>query len=129
MGMQDALGEDGYAAIRDVAGLTTYLSEWPQNSMDRQFDFAYLAALAEGLEELYGGRGGRGVALRIGRAWFDQGFKDFGAFAGFNHPVFKTLPLESRARLGLDALQHVFVQYSDQETAVRRRREYVSAYH
>ena len=122
-GMQDALGHDGYAAIRDVAGLTTYLSEWPPDTMDKQFDFAYMAALAEGLEELYGGRGGRGVALRIGRAWFDKGFKDFGAMAGFSHPAFAALPLDSQARIGLDALRNVFEQYSDQETSLQEEED------
>lgn len=118
-GMQDALSEDGFAAIRDIAGLTTYLSNWPPDTMDRQFDFAYIAALSEGLEELYGARGGRGVALRIGRAWYEQGFKTVGALAGFQHPVFQGLSLERRAHVGLQALTNVFNQHSDQQTTLQ----------
>lgn len=118
LGMQEALGEEGFGAIRDIAGLSTYLSQWPTDTMDRQFDFAYLAALSEGLEELYGARGGRGVALRIGRAWFDRGFRSFGVFAGFEHPAFKSLPVASRSRIGLEALKTVFMEYSDQHTVL-----------
>lgn len=116
LGMQDVLGTEGLEAILSLAGLSTYLAELPPNTMERKFDFVYLTALSEALEEWYGPRGGRGMALRIGRAWFDQGFSHFGAFAGFADPAFQALPLPSRAYISLEALTAVFIQHTDQHT-------------
>ena len=119
LGMQEVLGAESYDNILDMTGLKVYLSLLPPNTMDRQFDFAYLAALNEGLEEMFGGRGGGGVAMRIGRAWFGQGMISFGAFAGLSHPSFQSLPLERRAHIALEALVSVFTEYSDQDTQMR----------
>jgi predicted hydrocarbon binding protein len=116
LGMQEELGVESYDNILGMTGLETYLSQLPPNTMDRQFDFVYLAALNQGLEEMFGGRGGGGVAMRIGRAWFDLGMKSFGAFAGLSHPAFQSLALDRRARISLEALVSVFNQYSDQFT-------------
>ena len=116
LGMQDVLGSEGLDAILSLAGLATYLDRLPPDTMERKFDFAYLAALSDSLEEWYGPRGGRGLALRIGRAWFEDGFQSFGAFAGMDHPMFQALPLESRAHIGLDALAAIFMQCTDQRT-------------
>lgn len=115
LGMQDVLGTEGLDAILGLAGLTTYLRDLPPDNMERKFDFSILAALSAALEEWYGPRGGRGLSLRIGRSWFDQGLHSFGAFAGMAHPAFLALPLHSRARLGLDALCAIFMQHTDQQ--------------
>jgi hypothetical protein len=116
LGMQDVLGTEGLDTILGLAGLTTYLNELPPDTLERKFDFAYLSALSAGLEDWYGARGGRGLALRTGRAWFAQGFQNFGAFAGMAHPAFQALPLASRAQIGLKTLTTIFMQYTDQET-------------
>ncbi|MBZ0302915.1 MAG: 4-vinyl reductase [Anaerolineae bacterium] len=116
LGMQDVLGAEGLDAIVGLAGLTTYLSDLPPDTLERKFDFAYLAAVSGVLEDWYGARGGRGLALRIGRSWFIQGFHTFGALAGLAHPAFQSLPLNRRAQISLDALAAIFNQYSDQQT-------------
>ncbi len=113
-GMQVALGDEGYDAVLGLAGLTTYFSELPPPTMERKFDFAYFAALSEGLEAMYGARGGRSMDLRIGRAWFEAGFASFGAFAGMQHPSFQSLAQSSRARIALAALAAIHVQHTDQ---------------
>ena len=110
------LDTEGYDAILGLSGLTTYFTELPPTTLERKFDFAYFAALSEGLEEMYGARGGRGLALRIGRAWFEAGFENFGAFAGLMHPAFQSLPQASRAQIALEALATIFVQHTDQLT-------------
>ena len=115
-GMRVVLDAEGYDAVLGLSGLTTYFSELPPPTLERKFDFAYFAALSEALEEMYGARGGRGMALRIGRAWFEAGFENFGAFAGMMHPSFQSLAQPSRARIALEALAAIFVQYTDQNT-------------
>lgn len=77
-----------------------------------------MAALSQALEDMYGARGGRGIALRIGRAAFSQGFKSFGMLAGMAHPAFAGLPLAKRTDMGVQAIAAVFTRFSDQATTV-----------
>jgi hypothetical protein len=68
---------------------------------------------------MYGARGGRGMALRVGQACFSLGMKTFGAMAGMADPAFQALPLENRTKLGLEALAAIFTNFSDQTSTVR----------
>ena len=113
------MGKNGLNAILSLAGLETYIDNPPPDTLDRQFDFANLAALSEALEDMYGARGGRGMALRVGRACFAHGMKSFGALAAISDPAFSVLPLGSRSYLGLRALASVFSNFSDQSSEVR----------
>lgn len=117
--MEDVMGKNGLNALLSLAGLEMYIDHPPPDTLSKQFDFAYMAALNQALEDMYGARGGRGMALRIGRATFGQGMKSFGVLAGMGDPAFRALPLNSRVRLGLDALAAVFTNFTDQETSVQ----------
>ena len=117
LAMEEIMGQHGLQATLDLAGLTEY-EHLPPDNMARQFDFAWLAALSEALEERYGPRGGRGMALKIGRASFSRGFKRFGVLAGVRDPAFKALPLADRLDLGLRALASIFTNFSDQQTTL-----------
>ena len=114
MAMEDVMGKSGLGMVMNLAGFET--TQLPPDTLAREFDFAYLAALNVALEEMYGARGGRGLALRIGRSCFAQGMKTFGALAGVSDAAFKALPLESRCRLGLTALADIFSNFTDQKT-------------
>lgn len=105
------------------AGLTNLLDPLPPDTLDRAFDFALLAAFSQALADLYGGRGGRGMDLRIGREWFQQGMYSFGALAGMADPAFQALLLDQRIYLGLEALAGVFTRYSDQTTHITEQAE------
>lgn len=112
------MGKNGLNALLSLAGLETYIEHPPPDNLTKQFDFAHLAALSQALEDVYGARGGRGMALRIGRACFVHGMKSFGALAGISDPAFRVLPLNSRVYLGLEALASVFTNFTDQKTHV-----------
>jgi predicted hydrocarbon binding protein len=122
--MDEVMGTSGLNAVLSLAGLDAYIDNPPPDTLTRQFDFAYLAALNQALEDMYGARGGRGMALRIGRACFAHGMKSFGALAGINDPAFKALPLPSRVHLGLEALASVFTNFSDQKSYMRTEENY-----
>lgn len=126
LAMDDVMGKNGLAAVLGLAGLESFSHNPPPDTLARQFDFAYMAALNLALEELYGPRGGRGMALRIGRATVSQGMKTFGALAGMADPAFQVLPPEKRLRMGLDGLAGVFTRFSDQASVVRSEGD---AYH
>lgn len=124
--MQEVMGQHGLDSTLAAAGLGHYTTRPPENTLDRAIDFADLAALNAALDEVYGARGGRGMALRTGRVWFAQWLKDFGALRGVGHPAFRALPLEKRCLLGLEALAAVFNQFSDQHCRIE---EVEGAYH
>ena len=70
---------------------------------------------------MYGPRGGRGLALRAGRATFDAALRNFGALAGVGDLAFKVLPLQAKLRIGLPAMARIFTQTSDQLTTVEEK--------
>lgn len=110
------MGHNSYSVVLSLAKLDEYIGVLPQDNLMKQFDFAALAALNRALEEVYGARGGRGMALRIGRSCFSQGMKNFGALAGMNDPAFRALALEERSLIGLQALCQIFSSFTDQQS-------------
>lgn len=86
--------------------------------MDKEFDFSDFSAINLALEEMYGPRGGRGLALRVGRATFNDALQNFGALAGVGDRAFKVLPLGTKLRIGLPAMAKIFSQMSDQTSTV-----------
>jgi predicted hydrocarbon binding protein len=121
LAMEDVMGKHGLNTILGMADLEAYIDNLPPDTLARQFDFAEIAALSQALEDMYGARGGRGIALRIGRATFSMGLKNFGAMAGMASPSFQALPLEKRVRIGTQALAAVFTRFSDQQSIVEEQ--------
>jgi predicted hydrocarbon binding protein len=115
---EEVMGKNGLNAILNLAGLSNLIDNYPPDNLERQFDFADYTAIHVGLEEMYGPRGGRGLALRAGRATFSDVLKDYGALAGVSDLAFKVLPLQTKIRIGLPAAARIFSQVSDQQTTV-----------
>jgi predicted hydrocarbon binding protein len=116
--MEEVMGKNGLNAILNMAGLQNLIDNYPPDNLDRQFDFADYSALSGALEEMYGPRGGRGLALRAGRASFAQGLRNFGALAGAGDLAFKVLPLSAKLKIGIPAMAKIFSQVSDQKSTV-----------
>jgi len=119
--LEDVMGRNGLNAILNLAGLTKYIDGYPPDNLEKGFDFAELSALGLALEDMYGPRGGRGLALRAGRATFSDALKDFGALAGVGDLAFKVLPLQAKLRIGLPAMAKIFSQVSDQHSTVEEK--------
>src|SRR5262245_8247637 len=116
--LEDVMGTNGLNAVLTRAELTQYITNRPPENLERQVDFAHIAALNIALEDLFGARGGRGLAQRAGRAVFAQGLKNFGALAGAGDLAFKVLPLPTKLKLGIPAVASVFSNFSDQLSTV-----------
>lgn len=116
--MEEVMGRNGLNALLNLTGLREYIQELPPENLERAFDFSDFSNLNQGLDDIYGPRGGRGLALRGGRATFARGLKGFGALAGVGDLAFKVLPLATKIRIGLPAMARVFTQFSDQITRV-----------
>ena len=76
--LEDVMGKNGLNAILNLAGLSVYVDSYPADTLEKTFDFSDLSSINIALEEMYGPRGGRGLALRAGRATFADALKNFG---------------------------------------------------
>jgi hypothetical protein len=121
LALEDVLGKNGVNAVLNMAFLSNLIGNYPPENLEREFDFSDYSAIFGGLEEMYGIRGGRGLALRSGRATFNSALKSFGAIAGFGDVAFKVLPLSAKLRIGLPAVARVFSTLSDQHTTIEEK--------
>ena len=124
LSLEDVMGKNGLNAILNLAGLSSTIDNLPPDNLDRQFDFADFSAIWAALEELYGPRGGRGLAQRAGRATFNDALRNFGALAGVGDMAFKVLPLGAKIRIGLAAMAKIFSQTSDQLSTVAEQEDH-----
>jgi predicted hydrocarbon binding protein len=122
--MEDVMGKNGLNAILHLAKLSHLIDNLPADNLERKFDFSDYSALNAALEEMYGPRGGRGLALRAGRASFAQGLKDFGALAGAGDLAFKVLPLPAKLKIGVPAMAKIFSTVSDQKSRVEDKEDH-----
>jgi predicted hydrocarbon binding protein len=128
--LEDVMGKNGLNAILNLAGLNNYVDNYPPDSLEKSFDFADVSSINIALEEMYGPRGGRGLALRAGRATFADALKNFGALAGAGDLAFKVLPLQAKMRIGIPAMAKIFTQVSDQHSTVEEHEnEFVYTIH
>src|SRR5512136_3262585 len=127
---EEVMGKNGLNAILNLAGLGHLIDNFPPDNLEREFDFADFTAINWALEEMYGPRGGRGLALRAGRATFTDVLRNFGALAGVGDLAFKVLPLQAKLRIGVPAMARIFSQISDQHsTVVEQESEFIYTIH
>lgn len=114
--LKDVLGMNGLNATLNLAHLPHLINNFPPGDLKKEFDFSDVSAINQALEEIYGARGGRGLALRAGRATFADSLKNFGALAGAGDLAFKVLPMHTKMRIGIPSMARIFTQVSDQHS-------------
>jgi hypothetical protein len=128
LAMEEIMGKNGLNAVLNMAKLSQLIDNYPPEDMEKKFDFSDFTALNAALEEMYGPRGGRGLALRAGRAGFARGLQGFGALVGASDLAFKVLPLGTKLKLGLPMMAAVFNQFSDQISRVEEKQDHFVYY-
>jgi hypothetical protein len=119
--MEEVMGKNGLNAILNMAKLSQLIDSYPPDNWSKEFDFADYSALNQALEDMYGPRGGRGLALRAGRASFARGLQGFGALHNMGDLALKMVPLNLKIKMGLPAMARVFSQVSDQTSRVKEQ--------
>lgn len=112
--MEEILGQNGVNAILNLASLTDLTSNISHQQYNQRLSFAAIGGLHGALEGFYGPHGGRGLALRIGRACFQHGLREFGPLHGLTDLTFRLLPAQTRFNAGASALAEIFNNNSDQ---------------
>jgi predicted hydrocarbon binding protein len=118
MAMEEVMGTNGIKAVLNLAKTPELIGNYPPNNLAREFDFSDFGAIGSAIEEMYGPRGGRGLALRAGRASFAQGLSEFGSVIGASELAFKVIPLGTKVKVGLKAMAETFTKFSDQTSDV-----------
>jgi len=114
LSLEETLGRNGLNAVLNLAGLHYLINNYPPNNLDAGFPFDDIGAIHQSLEEMYGPRGGRGLANRAGRACFKYGLREFGPVLGISDLAFRLLPLNMKLKVGADVLAVTFSRFADQ---------------
>jgi predicted hydrocarbon binding protein len=118
LSMEEVMGRNGVNAILKLASLSSLIENYPSDTSDRAFPFSTLSAMTDMLEQAYGPHGGRGLALRIGRACFNYGVRQYGAQMGVTEMAFRLLPLPAKVSAGAKAFAQLFNTFTDQRVRV-----------
>jgi hypothetical protein len=118
LAMEEILGHNGLNAVLNTAQLPNLINNYPLNNLDLQFKFDDLSKIQATLEEVYGPRGGRGLALRSGRASFKYGLDEFAPLFDEADLAYRLLPLNEKIHVGAEIFVDTFNNYSDQRVRV-----------
>jgi predicted hydrocarbon binding protein len=125
--LEEALRHSGYVALLNWVDLADLAGNPPPDNWAKEFDYARLARLDNGLTELYGPRGGQ-LATRAGQRFFERGLKELGLLVGVSDLALRAFPVQTKLKLGLTAVARLFTQSSDQNTWLEEQTLYFT-YH
>lgn len=121
LGMEEVMGRNGVDALLQLASLESFIQNYPPARADRSFPFETVSQLQSTLEQAYGPRGGRGLALRIGRACFKYGLKEYGSMLGLTQMAFRMLPLSTKLHSGAKTFADLFNKHTDQRVTIEEK--------
>jgi predicted hydrocarbon binding protein len=117
LAMEEVMGRNGVNAVLKLGSLA-HLMEYPTDTPELTFPFQTVSHITDTLEHAYGPHGGRGLALRIGRACFSYGMRQYGAQLGLTEMAFRLLPLPMKVSAGAKVFAELFNNYTDQRVRV-----------
>ena len=112
--MEEIMGRHGVNAILHLANLDHLVNNYPPNNLELGFTFTEFSTIQQTLDDMYGERGGRGLALRAGRETWKYALKEFMPILGITDLAMRTLPLGIKIKIGLDVFAQTFNRFSDQ---------------
>ncbi len=112
--LEDVLGKNGVNAVLNLAKLRHRINNYPPDNLDLGWSFDEMGALNQALDDTYGSRGGKGLAIRAGRAGLYYAVKDFGSVLGVADLAIRLLPMGIKMKVGLNAMVDTFNKTSDQ---------------
>jgi len=118
LSMEEVMGRSGVNAVLNLASLRSLIENYPPDDTNLDFPFSTVSNLTEMLEQAYGPRGGRGLALRVGRACFNNGVRQYSAQMGLTEMAFRLLPLPMKLQTGAKAFAELFNTFTDQQVRI-----------
>ncbi|NMB55240.1 MAG: 4-vinyl reductase [Leptolinea sp.] len=117
--LENVVGTNGVNALLNLANKREYIGNFPPDNMEAEFDFADLSCIIGSLDDMYGARGSRALALRAGIATFDVALKNIGEAVDVNDEGFIALPDVEKIRVGLSLVGITFSQSTKNIPAIR----------
>lgn len=117
LGLEEVIGKSGVASVLGLAGQNDFLT------LEKKVSFESISLLGQTLEQAYGPRGGRGLALRTGRACFKYGIKEYGSLMGITEMAFRLLPLPTKLRVGAKSFADLFNKHTDQVVRIEENEQ------
>jgi predicted hydrocarbon binding protein len=118
LSMEEVMGRNGVNAVLKLASQSSLIEHYPPDDTKLDFPFSAVGSLMETLEQVYGPHGGRGLSLRVGRACFNYGVRQYGTQIGVTAMAFKLLPLPAKLSAGAKALADLFNTFTDQRVHI-----------
>ena len=118
LSMEEVMGRNGVNALLKLASQPSLIENYPADDTKLDFPFSTVSNIGETLEQVYGPHGGRGLSLRIGRACFNYGVRQYGTQMGLTQMAFKLLPLPAKLNAGAKAFAELFNAFTDQRVRV-----------
>ena len=118
LSMEEVIGRNGINAVLNLASLPKLIANYPPDDTKLDFPFSMVSNLTEVLEQVYGPHGGRGLALRVGRACFNYGIRQYGKQLGLTEMAFRLLPLPTKLQSGAKAFAGLFNTCTDQQVQI-----------
>jgi predicted hydrocarbon binding protein len=118
LGMEEIMGQNGVDAVLRLSPFEDFNQDL---SVDHTFSFEAVSNLQDALEQAYGPHGGRGLALRIGRACFKYGLKEYGSMLGLTEMAFRLLSLPVKLHIGAKTFADLFNKHTDQRVRVEEK--------
>ncbi|MGB7874411.1 MAG: 4-vinyl reductase [Anaerolineales bacterium] len=119
LAFEEVMGKNGLNATLNLASLSSLIDNYPPDDEKRNFPFEILSQLQIGLEQGFGPRGGRGLALRTGRIFFSHGLRTYGPELGLNNTTFRFQPPDLKLLAVLRTMTDFFNQHTDQKVSLQ----------
>jgi predicted hydrocarbon binding protein len=120
LSMDEVMGNTGVNVVLKLASLSSLIDNYPPDNTERNFPFSTVSGMTEMMEQVYGPHGGRGLALRVGRACFNYGVRQYGTQMGLTEMAFRLLPLPAKLSAGATAFAELFNKFTDQKVRVEQ---------
>jgi predicted hydrocarbon binding protein len=121
LGMEEVMGINRVDAVLRLSPPENSIQHFSQMNVNQAFSFESVSFLQSMLEQEYGPRGGRGLALRIGRACFKYGLKEYGSMLGLTEMAFRLLSLPVKLHIGAKTFADLFNKHTDQRVRVEEK--------
>ncbi|MEE8121857.1 MAG: V4R domain-containing protein [Anaerolineales bacterium] len=119
LALVDILGKNGVNAVLRIASLQEWIETYPAENFEREVDLSEFSSLNAALEEVYGSRGGHGLARRASKYTFDLTWKQHGPLGDLQTTAFDSLPAQTKNKEGLALFAEVLSASSDLECEVQ----------
>lgn len=96
LSIEEVMGAAGIKAVLNGAKLSTYINNYPENTIEYGVTFGEYGKVEQAVEDFLGPRGARAILIRVGRELFRYSLREQSALLGIAGNALKNMPLISQ---------------------------------